>query len=398
MRILILTYWMPYPPAGGTPLRLYNLMRRLAKEHEVWLAAFTHDAEPEDVAALEAICERVIPLPFETRGALDDPVGFVDYLLSGRPTELRLYHSDEIARTLNELTTSVEFDAVEIIDSFLGLYREALSPQAQKRAILTFIDVIFRKYERISRVEQKAARRLREQLYSRMMRRWEPAYAAHFARCIAMSEDDRDLLLASNPALRVDIVPNGVDVDTYEMAPPADGPPSLVFVGNMSYRPNIDGMLFFCHDILPKVRAAVPDVELYIVGMDAGPEVRALAGDGIHVTGRVEDVRPYYVQGTASIVPLRAGGGTRLKVLEAMALGRPMVSTSVGCEGIDVVDGEHLLIADTADAFAEATIRLLRDADLRERIRGQARRLVEGKYSWDAIAEKLVEVYEAVAS
>jgi glycosyltransferase involved in cell wall biosynthesis len=132
--------------------------------------------------------------------------------------------------------------------------------------------------------------------------------------------------------------------------------------------------------------------------MDAGPEVRALAGDGIHVTGRVEDVRPYYVQGTASIVPLRAGGGTRLKVLEAMALGRPMVSTSVGCEGIDVVDGEHLLIADTADAFAEATIRLLRDADLRERIRGQARRLVEGKYSWDAIAEKLVEVYEAVAS
>jgi sugar transferase (PEP-CTERM/EpsH1 system associated) len=397
MRRLILTYWMPYPPTGGTPLRLYNLIRRAAEEHEVWLAAFTHDAQPEDIAALESICERVIPLPFEARGALSDPAGFVRYLLNGKPAELRLYHSEEIARTLYDLTSSVEFDAVEIVDSFLGLYWEALAPQAQERAILTFIDVIFSKVERISRVEQKKTRQVREWLYSRMMHRWEPTYAARFARCIAMSEDDRALLLAENPGLTVDVVPNGVDVRAYEMTPPAEGPPSLVFVGNMSYRPNVDAALYFCHDILPLVQSAIPEVEIYIVGRNPVPEVRALEGEGVQVTGSVEDVRPYYVQGTASIVPLRAGGGTRLKILEAMALGRPIVSTSVGCEGIAVEDGEHLLIADTAEAFAEQTIRLLRDADLRRHIRERARRLVEERYDWDMIAEKLISVYQAVA-
>jgi len=226
-----------------------------------------------------------------------------------------------------------------------------------------------------------------------MMRRWEPCYAERFGRCITVSEADRRLLRTVNPRLQVDVVANGVDTKVYQPLPQEGTSPSLLFIGKMSYRPNGDAVLYFCREILPRIRRMIGEVEMWIVGKDPLPEVRQLNGDGVYVTGRVDDVVPYYSRSTACVVPLRAGGGTRLKILEAMALGRPVVSTSVGAEGLDVVDGEHLLIADSPEQFAEKTVRLLTDRALYQRITTNARQLVVTRYDWDAIAGQLMQIY-----
>jgi glycosyltransferase involved in cell wall biosynthesis len=228
------------------------------------------------------------------------------------------------------------------------------------------------------------------------MRRWEARYAARFDRCIAVSEADRRLLLAINPRLRVDVVPNGVNTKVYRPLPMNGRSPSLLFVGHMGYDPNIDAALFLTKDILPRIRRAVPDVELWLVGRNPSPAVTHLQGNGVFVSGTVGDLLPYYERSAVCVVPLRAGGGTRLKILEAMALNRPIVSTTIGSEGLDAVHSEHLLNADRPEAFAEQVVRALRDRELAERLAANARRLVVSRYDWDTIAARQLQIYDEV--
>jgi glycosyltransferase involved in cell wall biosynthesis len=171
-----------------------------------------------------------------------------------------------------------------------------------------------------------------------------------------------------------------------------------MFIGSMDYPPCVDAALYFCREIFPRIRHTISAAEFWIVGRNPGSEVLQLAGDGVHVTGQVDDVIPYYRQSTVCVVPLRAGGGTRLKILEAMALGRPVVSTTIGCEGLDVVDGVHLLIADTPEQFAEKTIRLLTDRQLYQDISANGRQLVVTKYDWNIITSHLTQIYSELTN
>jgi len=398
MRILIITCWIPYPPIAGFRLRVYNLLQRITREHEVWLATFVRTPEDLDsILHLQELCQGVESAPHPLLGALARPVDLFRYALTGKPVELRLCHSEELVRKIQRLVSKLDFDIVQIEDSHMALYLEALLPEIRRKTILTFHDVVFNKYNTIYRLEPKLTRKLRLWLYSRSMRRWEPRYAERFGRCLTVSESDRRLLLAANPRLQVDVVPNGVDTQMNQPLPYEDTTQALVFVGDMEYRPNIDAVVYFCQEVLPRIRRVIADVEMWIVGINPWPEVGRLDGDGVHVTGWVDDVRPYYGRSTVCVVPLRAGGGTRLKILEAMALGRPVVSTSIGCEGLDVIDGEHLLIADSPEQFAEKTVRLLTDEGLREHITTKARQLVMSRYDWDVIARRLMQVYAEMA-
>jgi glycosyltransferase involved in cell wall biosynthesis len=171
----------------------------------------------------------------------------------------------------------------------------------------------------------------------------------------------------------------------------------MLLIGNMGYRPNVDSAVYFCREVLPLIRREVTDARLCIVGINPVPAVRQLEGNGVCVTGGVPDVVPYYKRSTVCVVPLRAGSGTRLKVLEAMALGRPVVSTSVGCEGLDVVGGEHILLADNSKRFAEQAVKLLTQNELRARIAAKAREFVVASYDWDAIAERLMTDFDGIA-
>jgi len=385
---------LPYPPFSGTPLRNYNLLKRISRENEVWLATFVQSQEEYDnVKHLLEFCQGIETAEVQPEGALSRPAEAFRYLLAGRPLELRHYYSEELVHKINYLVSKINFDVVEIIDSYMGLYLETLPTRMHAKTVLTFIDIVFSKCDRISRLEPKPGRRMRIWLYSRMMRRWEPIYAERFGRCVAVSESDRRLLLSKNPRLQIEVVPNGVDADKYQLLPYTNSSPALIFVGNMEYRPNIDAMSHFCQDIFPSIRAEIVGLEMWIVGINPPPEVQLLDCNSVHVTGRVNDVRPFYSRSTVCVIPLRAGGGTRLKILEAMALGRPVVSTSIGCEGLDVMDGKHLFIADNPKAFIEKTLRLLTDEGLRQSITAQARELVVSRYDWEVIARRLIQVY-----
>jgi polysaccharide biosynthesis protein PslH len=398
MRILNLTDRVPYPVISGAPLRTYNLLQRLARDHEVWLAAFVFTQEEmEGVLHLRQFCQGVETARGQSLGALARPVDAVRYLLAGKPPDLRLTHSQELAREIRSLTSTTDFDIVQIEHARMGLYLDALPAKMQSRAIWMLHDIDWSKYARISRFERKRARQLRLWFHSQMLRRWKPNYAERFGCCITVSESDRRLLMARNPRLNVAVVPNGVDTQINRPLRPLHGPPALLFVGNMGYPPNVDAIAFFCRMILPHIRQVIADVQVWVVGIDPAPEVWQLSGNGVHVTGRVDDLHPYYSRSAACVIPLRGGGGTRLKILEAMALGRPVVSTSIGCEGLDVVDGEQILIADAPEEFAQKTVQLLTDAALRQRIATNARELVTTLYDWDVLTARLVQVYAEVA-
>jgi len=398
MRILVISKQIPYPLNSGYPLRIYNLLYRIARQHEIWLAAFIPaDHNPNEISHLQKYCKGIETAVFENQKALDHPIDALLYFIKGVPPDIRLSESRELAGKISHLITQVDFDIIQIEDSHMSTYLEILPREIHPRTLLTFHDVNFMKYQRLIPLEHKYTRKARTWLHSRMMRRWEPFYAERFGCCLAVSDSERDLLQSANPHLKIEVIPNGVDTNLYQPLPYSNISPALIFVGNMRYRPNIDAMAYFCRDIYPKIQREIVDLEMWIVGINPSPEVKQLEGKGVHVTGGVEDVRPLYSRSTVCVVPLRAGGGTRGKILEAMALGRPVVSTSIGCEGLEVVDGEHLFIADTPDEFAEKTISLLKDKGLWLRITAQARELVVNRYDWEVITRRLLQVYSGLA-
>ena len=396
MRILVIADYLPYPLIGGDRIRIYNLLRRVAARHEVSLAAFLE--KPEDaagVAHLQQVCARVETVSFKKSSRLAKLPGILGYALAGKPPELNLLHSPELVGKIRQLVSTGAFDLVQIEHSRMGLYWEALPVSKTFKTILMFHNFISQQDKRAYQIEPRWANKIRPLVNSLAMRKWEPRYAERFDSCTTVSTSDKELLLAANRRLQVDVIPNGVDIQKYQALPPNFAAPRLLFIGNMGYPPCVDAVTYFCREIFPAIRRQIQAAELWIVGRTPRPEVLQLQGDGVHVAGQVEDVIPYYQQSSVCIVPLRAGGGTRLKILEAMALGRPVVSTSIGCEGLDVVDGTHLLIADRPEEFAEKTVRLLTDPLLYLQLAAQARQLVVEHYDWDRIADKLMNVYSA---
>jgi len=383
---------------SGAPLRTYNVLRRFAKDHEVYLAAFSaREEQKEGVAHLLEFCQEVVAIRPRSLREMMQPWKVLTSMLHGEPPELRLAFSDELAREIRRLVDRIDFDVVLIEHGSMGMYLEALPVQSRKRAVWILHDIDFHKFMRIVHIERRKSTKLRAWIHAVMMRRWQPHFASFFDHCVTMSEADRNLLLSANRSLRVEVSPNGVDTIRYRPLPDEDDGAEMLFIGNMGYQPNADAAVYFCHEVLPLIRKDVPHAKLWIVGIDPGPSVRQLGGDGVFVTGGVPDVVTYYKRSKVCVVPLRAGSGTRLKVLEAMALGRPIVSTSLGCEGLDVVDGEHLLIADDNELIAKKTVELLTCKESRARIAAKAREFVVGLYDWDVIVKKLINEFEGMA-
>jgi sugar transferase (PEP-CTERM/EpsH1 system associated) len=397
MRILFITDYLPYPLISGDRIRNYNLIRRIARQHQVSLVGFLQTPdEAGGVSHMQEFCHRVEVVDLRRRHRLARVPGLLRYVLAGIPFDFEFLSSEVLTDRIRYLASSAGFDIVQVEQTRMALYLEALPADTNSKHILVFHNIAAHQYDRISHIAPTPTKRMRAWLHGRMLRRWEPRYAERFDRCITVSEVDRRLLMSANPRVKVDVVPNGVDTQMYQPLPLEGAKPALLLIGNMSYAPCADGAIWFCNQILPHVRRELSEVEVWIVGISPPPEVVRLNGDGVHITGRVEDVRPYYTRSTASIVPLRAGGGTRLKILESMALGRPVISTTIGCEGLNVIDNRHLLIANAPERFAERTVRLLTDKTLYRRIIAEARRLVETKYDWDVIAEQLLGIYAEI--
>lgn len=396
MKIVYIASVFPYPPNSGHRIRNYNLLRNLGRTNDLHLFILGEEAPaPEDMNALGSFCKSIRWFQEEESRAFKNPLQAVFYMLRGMPPEYRLTFSPEMWKSLGQFLSRNPVDVIQIEDPNMAQYIEAVPRNMRVVKAITFHDVNFKKYARIAQLETKFKRKVRMKLHSFFLNRWEAQYAARFDVCLMMSEIDAQLLRSKNAALNTIVIPNGVDTKSLMYQPKTDLSTGgeIVYVGNMDYRPNIDAVVFFCREVMPLLLQEMPEVHFSIVGINPRDEVLALQSEHVTVTGRVESVGPYYRQADICVVPLRAGGGTRLKILESFALGCPVVSTSIGAEGLDVVDGTHLLLADDAVSFAKAVLAVMNQPLLREKLVKAGRQLVEERYDWEQIAGNLNAIY-----
>jgi len=402
MRILWLKSDLLIPLDKGGKLRTWHLMRHLAKRHDITYLAFADRRElsadgtvpPATADRMREVCTEIVAVPFDThpKRSARFYIETAGHLLRPLPYAVGKYRSAAYRRELDRLLGARAFDLV-VCDFLFPAVN--LPGQLPCPAVLFTHNVEAEIWRRHAETKTNPIGRALYAAQYRRMLRFERECLARFDGVLAVSEADRDTFLSLYPGAirrRVHVVPTGVDTTFFSPSAGASPSNSLVFTGSMDWLPNEDAMLHFCRDILPRVRAKAPSVTLSVVGRAPTPAVTRLGDeDGITVTGRVDDVRPYVRDAAVYVVPLRVGGGTRLKIFEAMAMGKAIVSTTIGAEGLPVLDGEHLLIADDPQAFAAATVRLLQSPAERERLGTAARELVASRYEWSAVAGSLEE-------
>jgi len=288
-------------------------------------------------------------------------------------------------RSIDELAESSAYDVVFVESTPMGGYR---FPSATT-VVLTEHDIVYELLYRIYKTERSLARRIYNRIEYQKVKMHERALWRTVDGCIATSDREVPIIREHAPATPILVGPNGVDVDYFAPAGGDVDARAIVMTGFMKTRPNIDGALFFVNEVLPRVHAVRPDVTVYLVGGSPPDELMRCAGPRVVVTGEVPDVRPFIGRAAVFVVPLRMGGGTRLKVLEALSMEKPLVSTSIGCEGIDVQDGVHLLVADDAAEFADRVLTLLDDPPRGLLLARAGRALVERRYQWRAIVDDI---------
>jgi glycosyltransferase involved in cell wall biosynthesis len=232
-------------------------------------------------------------------------------------------------------------------------------------------------------------------LQLRLARRYERWMFAPYRRVVVVSQRDRDELLALNPTLQVEVIPNGIDLAYFTPQTLEREPATLLFVGNYEYAPNVDAALRLAREVLPQVQARLPEARLWLVGHAPTPEMQALVNDAITVTGSVPDVRPWLATATAFVSPLRLGAGIKNKVLEALAMGCPVVATPLSVDGIDAQHGREVLVGD-GEALVQSTVRLLQNANLQRALSANGRGLIESRYNWAQVATSYENLYRAV--
>lgn len=389
-RILVITPQLPEPPYSGFAIRVRELVRDLMRRHDVTLVSYARPWEEANATAARDLCESVHTVaPTWPEGA--DRLGQLTSLLSRRPHSFRRLGGREMQAAVDELLASRDYDLVQVESSQLA----GLDLSRAPATVLDEHNIEYELLARSVRIESGLARKAFGLVEYRKVRRAEQRAWQVFDGCIVTSERELPEVRRFTQGRPLAVVPNGVDVDHF--APQDEIPTSgLVFTGLMRYRPNVDAMAYFVREVLPLIHRSRPDVTLTIVGWGVNEEVRALLGPRVLATDRVPDVRPYLAAAAVVVAPIRIGGGTRLKVLEALAAAKPLVSTSLACEGLGLVDGRHLLIADGAEQFADAVLRLLSNPRLGDRLAEEGRRSVASRYSWEACAGQLDDLHERV--
>ena len=393
MKILWLNAGLLLPLDKGGKLRTWHVMRHLAARHDITYLSFS-DASQTDAErdGMREVCTRLetVPRSDAAKGTLTFYAEAAGYVLDPVPYAVAKYRSAAYRARLDALLREERYDAVvcDFLPPIVNMPDRLPCP-----AILFTHNVeaeIWRRHAETA--SNPVSRALLAQQWQRMLR-FERGAVARFDLVLAVSEADGDTFERLYPgALRapVHVVQTGVDTayfrpDFDRVTPPR--PAHMVFTGSMDWLPNEDGMLYFVREILPLIRRSEPAATLSIVGRAPTPAVRRLADDaGIEVTGRVDDVRPHVAAGSVYVVPLRIGGGTRLKIFEAMAMAKPVVSTTVGAEGLPVTHGRDILIADQPQRFADAVVSVMRDPAVRQRLERSARALVVERYDWSAVA------------
>ena len=376
-----------HPTTRGGQIRTLETLRRLHLKHEVHYVAFEDPAQPEGLARSSEYCAKAYPVAHRVADKTSPAFALqlIAGLFSRLPVAVSRYRSAAMRRQVETLLGQHKFDSV--VCDFLF---PALNIPRLDACVLFQHNVesmIWKRY-----VDHAAgAKKLYFALQAKRMLAYEGAVCRSVRNVIAVSEADADTMRRIYGIGRAYPTPTGVDLDFFARPDAIEKLADLVFLGSMDWMPNIDGAVWFVREVLPLIRRRRPDCTLAIAGRLPSAEVTRLAQSDtrIKVTGTIPDVRPWLFGSLVSIVPLRVGGGTRLKIYEAMAAKAPVVSTAIGAEGLDVTDGENIYIADSPELFAERCLALLDSAAERERLSAAAWNLVASKYSWDVVTRSM---------
>jgi polysaccharide biosynthesis protein PslH len=405
MKLLFLTPQLPYPPRQGTTLRNYHLIRRLAKTHTIHLFSFLAPGESLRAdSPLHHLCQRIEMLPQPVRSLQRRAL---DALTSPLPDMALRLATPEAQATIQRMVDEEDYTIVQAEGIEMASYAMSLRQDNAAQALPTFVfddhNAEYLLQQRAAFVDLLRPQRWVAALYSliqwQKLRRYERTICRSADAVLVVSEPDRQALQRLAADVDPIVISNGMELPTHQPAQPQTVDiPSLVFTGKMDYRPNVDAVLWFAQKVLPQIQAQVPQVQFQIVGMNPHPRLEELrANPAITITGAVDDIRPYIEAAAVYVVPMRVGGGTRFKVLEAMAYGKAMVSTSLGIEGIPVENHRELLIADRPEAFAASVLELLQDQRQSGRQTHQlgmaAQKFVAEHYTWEKIVPRLEQVY-----
>jgi polysaccharide biosynthesis protein PslH len=389
MNILFLSTWCPYPPNNGSRIRAHYLVRALAARHDVTVVAFCPDGPGADGAIPDGVTFHAVPA---------DPFRWVNLpqatvFLS--PVPLSLWPSHAMRREVGVVARSQSFDAV------VAFQQPAAVHALQVTAVARVLDMdTLLCYQMRERHQGVCPSRLQR---GRTWTSYQKAYWSErwllrrFQACTVVAPHELDLLRSMVAPQRCEttVMPNGVDCEHNRPASAPKRPGALIYNGALTYSANHDAMRYFLGEIYPLIRRQRPSTSMTITGSTAGVDLSSLRFDeSVRLSGYVDDIRPLIADSVVCVVPLRQGGGTRLKILEAMALGTPVVSTFKGAEGLEVTPGTDILLADEPRAFAAAVVRLLGDEGLQRHLAVNARRLVEERYDWRAVGERFVELVE----
>jgi polysaccharide biosynthesis protein PslH len=384
------------PVDTGGKIRSYNLLRFLAKDHEVTLLSYyggRRDPDYEASLLKEIPGAQTIHTAAPDSNAIERGMDYLYRLPRRAPYAVSKFTHPAVQATVADWLSSGRFDVAvcDFLSASLNFPARLLTP-----CVLFQHNVESSLWQRMAAVESNPIKKLSFAIESAKMTRYERATLAKFHHVIAVSEYDRQQMLKMNPACEITVVPTGVDTQKFNVAPASSTrPPRVVFTGSMDWEPNIDAVDYFCSEIWPAIRKEFPDAIFQIVGRNPFPKVQRLASESVQVTGTVPSVAEYLEKASVVIVPLRIGGGTRLKIFEAMAMGKALVSTSIGAEGLDVESGRDLLLADDASSFADAVILLLRDAAIRRRLEQAAVQLA-AHYDWSRVVKQFADVLSKV--
>jgi len=399
INILFVSATVPYPAIDGGRIRVLNLVSRLCQIHDVTLLTFiTSTADEQGIEYLREIGLEVIGVKAPISGTLHS---LLRSFVHRKPLTVAKYYSADMAKALENLLSSRSFDVVHFEMLHTGQFLPDLKAEDKNiyATVLGEQNIDSHVWHRLMQSESNPLRKLVFYSQYRRFAYYESRMCRRFDICVCVSEQDQEKLSSLCPGIAVEVVPNGVDLEYFKSEDVQQNEVSLVFTGSMDWQPNADAVLYFCDHILPLIRTELPDVVFYIVGSKPSHGVLKLRErEGVVVTGSVEDVRPYIAGAAVFVVPLRIGGGTRLKILQALAMRKAVVSTSIGCEGLDLQPDDHILVADEPQQFAAHTIQLIKDRSLRSRLGENGGVLVQERYDWNAIVGRLDLLYRRLVS
>ncbi len=388
MRVLWVKVGGLWPLTTGGRLRSYHLVSQLARRHQVSLLT-THgpDDDPDGLQRSLSHCEDVQSVPYQIPRQSSGRFALALLRSWSSLLPVDIWKCRVAALSAHVRRALARGDVDVCVADFLAATPNVPMRRGRAPVVLFAHNVEHQIWKRLSDHAETPWKRALLEVEWRKMRLYEARACRDVALTLAVSEIDRDLLRSNSPGAQVASIPTGVDTEYFRPDESRERPHHLVFTGAMDWYPNEDGILHFLTDVLPGVRAAVPDVTLTLVGRNPSPRLQAAAAAcGAHVTGTVGDVRPHVLEGAVSIVPLRIGGGTRLKIFEALAMGKAVVSTTIGAEGLPLEPGRHFLQADEPAAFAATLVDLLEHGERRRALGRAGRALVDEHYSWTQVS------------